>query len=711
MRILYMGLGDCLVGRHLPQSWPDRLMGDHVGRHEILTFGYGEDLDIELPLEAGFDAVLEQLPEGWVPDVCICVHVDYLQIPKGIEDAPFPTVAVTADWDYRLGVAKTMVEAFDLTVGLGDASCAALRDLGARHTIPNAYFGVPEKTLGLEEVPVDSHRPIDVLFTGTIDDNTHLDRSRWLHRLAQLSDKYNIHVTDGASAQSAYQKLLKRTKIVFTFHRRGELQLRFTDAVMQGAAVLDNGVETAKYFDKDSEFLYYDDDTLESVIEEHLAEPQKIHAKVEAARRTTREHFGSLKRMEGLFDEIEEFLSKNARGPRPAQVLSRGEKARRSAEQLYLSHFNCSMDSSNEYLELAMQDAAQADEGPRKLNDLAVIYSSAAIQRKREPEVETWKSQGSSYFEELTTRYPQYSMGWFNRGYAANAADRYEEARHCFTRAYELFASEDADFDPWAFYHHEQDREPQGFGTAHSEALLHYVRTGSDEQLRRILAAICAYFLAQTEFEEGAYFELYERIEIAAELAPWHGEIARAKAHSADVLGYVEEATEAYSQSVDLLPFATPWHLKAIDHYTRAGKLEQAKEALHAVLNVLRAKPGIRHLRESLRFLTTAMSHQIEGTLIVGDALSDRFAVEAIAELIGRRSPHYDPRVDARVAALLEVQGKNGQLAAWQRASEERMRESGLSASESQALITDYVARQSRTNASMRESISSAVRT
>lgn len=663
MRILYMGLGDTLIGRHLPQSWPDRLFGPKVGRHEVKTFGYAEDLDIQVAHDASFADVLAQLPPEWVPDVCVCTHVDFLVIPPGIEDAPFPTVAITADWDFRVGIARTMAEAFDLTIALSDDSCAAMRLLGARTTAPFAYFGVPEELLAGELEDIDRHRPIDVLFTGTIQDGTHLDRSQWLHRLAQLSSKYRIHVAEASAAQGSYHELLKRAKLVFTFHRRGEIQLRFTDAVTQGALVLDNGVQTAVHFDPEREYLHYDEQNFEALIERHLEDGALRRKKVEAARTKIAEQFGSVHRFELLFDQLEPLLGTTSFGARPAQSLPATEKARRTAEQHYANHFDCSMGPSDRYLPIALEALEHCEPGCRRQNDAAVIRYSLACHGSGQ--TANTLHDALRGFEDLVASSPDYTMAWFNTGYANWSDGDRRRAHVCFVKAYEMAQSPDVAFDAWALHNHEQHLGPQSFKKAYNDALLALIESGDERPVRHLIAATCAYYLSLYHHEEGRLLDAHQAIDSACKLDPKRGEFAKQAARSADILGKREDANQFYQKSVALLPMDFGNLLAAIDFHTRNGDLAIAKSLLHQSVQLIKSVKGSEHLKHELHFLAAAMSHIHLGTPVMQDLVSDRFANGAMAQLLTRGTDHLDPSVEARVHELLMMQGKTQAAADW----------------------------------------------
>lgn len=666
MQILYLAAGENSSSQNLPQAWPDRLFGGEqgreVGRHEVITFGYAPDVDIQIPLSAPFSEVLDQLPEGWVPDVCVCVHVDFLMIPPGIEDAPFPTVAVTADWDYRIGVIRSVVRAFDLVIGLGDASCRALQALGARRTLPFAYFGFPEPWMAEDPAPIDNDRPIDVLFTGTIADHTHRDRSQWLARLARLADRYHIHIDDSTQPHDAYIELLRRTRFVFTFHRRGELQLRFTDAVVEGACPLDNGVETARHFDPETEYALYDDDDFEAQVVRHLANEPLRRQKVAAARQKVLTRFGSVQRIAGLFDAIEQELPNLDRDARTARRVPDGEVNRRSAEILYLDHFDRWLGLRTDYLPTAIRLAERAEPGPRQRNDLAVILTSQSFQGAEPKEGE----RALLLFESLTRESPRYAMGWFNRAYALEVHQQAAEAATCYERAYELLMDPEAgDFDLDALYCREQDYQLQGFKKPLLDARLRIALGASDAQARQILAANCAYVVSRHRRREGRLHEALQMLDIAGQLDPANSAVARDAARLADLLGENAEAARHHRRLLDLHPLDILIRLNAASFFARQRQEADAIRIVQAAIPLVTAIKSNIPLSDQVQATADALSIGESGLQAIEDLPFDRFATEAIAELYGSMGARPDPRIVARVHELLVAQGKHDAAKQW----------------------------------------------
>jgi tetratricopeptide (TPR) repeat protein len=665
MRVLYQGIGDCQTGRHLPQSWPDRLFERRLGDHEVVTFGHAPDLDIVIPFGAPFAEVVRRLPDGWLPDVCICMHPDFLMIPHGIEEAPFPTVAVTADWDYRIGVARTMADTFDLVVALGDESCRAMEVLGARRTLPFHYFGFPEESIPAELTPISSDRAIDVLFTGTIADHTSPDRSRWLGRLAALSDRYQVYIDDARMSQTAYRDVLRQAKLVFTFHRRGELQLRFTDAVIEGACVLDNGVETARFFDPRTEYAAYDEATFEAVVEQHLADDWLRMRKVEAARRKVLGQFGSLRRLLDLFAAVERELPSLDPTRRVARSLPHGERCRRTAEHLYDNQYACSLGPRDEYLPAAVAFAAQATPGPRADNDRAVLLASQALQRVKPTMKCAEGERVLAAFEALTETHPRYAMGWFNRAYALRANDDHEAAAACFAQAYEILLDPTSDFDLWALYVREQDRQPQSFEKPILDARLALAGGASDESARRTLAGNCAFFIARQRRVEGRLHDALELLDAAATLDPVNTLFAKDAAHLADLLGECDLAERHYERALALRPLDVQCRLDAMSFCARTDRPHRALSILRETIGLSRAVKKHQRLHGDVQAMARTLQLGQGGLRALTGLPLDRFAADALAELCSSLGDPPDPRVLARVHELLHAQGKVEAAAEW----------------------------------------------
>ena len=701
MRVLYLAIGDAPASRFLPQSWPDRLFDRRVGEHEVVTFGYAPGVDIQLPVDATFDAVIEALPAGFCPDVCVCVHADHLLLPAGIERAPFPTVAVTADWDFRLATARSAAAMFDLIVTLGDASAAAVHALGAAETMPFAYFGVPAQDLAAAPAAIDNARPIDILFTGTINDHTHLDRSQWLHRLSRLADRYRVVIGQPGAAPGAYCALLRRSKLVFTFHRRGELQLRFTDAVTQGAAVLDNGLETARHFVAGREYVAYDAANFEHVVAEILADEPRRLAMVTAARERTRREFESVHRLALLLDAIAEHLARGRRGPRRATSWSTGEAALRMAEQFYTSHFDTCLPPGADFLGAARSHAARAEPGPRRGNDLAVIELAQALHDQDGGPESPAAQAALANLEQVVAAWPGFAAAHFNLAWArclgpAPAAERELLA------ARSALLDEGSDFDPWALLPRWHGSEYRALLRTYNDALHVAASTDDYAETRRVLAAECCIALVGAQRRQGKLVEACLSAAGAATLAPGRGDFARTAACLCDVLGLQDDAGRHYRRAVDLLPFDFDLRIDTMGFLARCGDRGAAQQLFADTVALCRACRQPDHTIELLRRRASAMTHALTSDSVRGEWLRDDFAIAALRVLYEAQGQHPDARLETRIGTLLRDLGKHDAAARWEL---ER-----LGAAPAQPIVT-VPARTPATNAAIRPRTSSALRT
>lgn len=667
MRVLYMGIGETPTSRALPQSWPDRFFGKEIGRHQVVTFGYAPGLDIQMEPGADFQAVLDALPPGFTPDVCVCTHVDYLLIPRGIEHAPFPTVAITADWDFRIGIARTVAETFDLTVTLGEESCQAMHALGARHTLPFAYFGVPEQEFEAPLAKADCERPIDVLFTGTINDYTHLDRSQWLARVAGLSNRFNVIIGQPDASPSAYRKLLQQSKLVFTFHRRGELQMRFTDAVTQGAAVLDNGRETARYFQAGTEYLHYDEANLEELIGHYVTDHAARSSVVDAARRRTIAEFGSVHRFEQLFDRLEVEVATRSFGPRTAQLRSESEQGARIAEQLFTSHYDTCMAADPRYLELAATLTRQSADSPRQRGNLAVILDAQASGDRVATRVGKRGTGAIEVLENLLADQPNYAIGHFQMGCVKRSHGELAQASQHFERAQDALQSKSADFDPWAIQPRRRDLQYRSLLKSYNDALFEACCSGDDTAPRQVLAAESAHARAGLCRLAGDLIDANAHATEARQLDPTRAEFSQHLASTADVLGFVDQAHASYESSIALAPFLIECRIEALQFWSRTGQHVRARQVLEETIALCRAVPQNDHMIERIRLLVGHLAAAVKGQPIKGELIRDHYCLASITELCEHLEHKYDDRLHRRIGELLRLSGKDQAADDWDR--------------------------------------------
>ncbi|MEZ0371177.1 MAG: glycosyltransferase [Candidatus Sericytochromatia bacterium] len=222
------------------------VIGRWLGHANILTFNAvrgqpgqerpGKLINADLHFDLASDSfadLLARLPRGWEPDLVIWYNLAIMGLPPGIEDCPYPTLAVVHDWPLNFQPTLDYVEAFDYVVADG-AFLDVLDRIGhPRYGWWPCYGHDPLHHFLIPAL----ERPYDVVFLGNMDYNTHRVRNPWLERLCRLGDRYTVLISDRYSGDD-YTRLYNQSKIAFNFEQRKVLNMRTYEAAACGALVM-----------------------------------------------------------------------------------------------------------------------------------------------------------------------------------------------------------------------------------------------------------------------------------------------------------------------------------------------------------------------------------------------------------------------------------------------------------------------------------------
>jgi tetratricopeptide (TPR) repeat protein len=260
-------------GRHLEE---ERAAG------RCLTFGPGgPGVDLTVGPAETWEAVAARLPEGWRPDFA-ALWPAYSTVPCGLWYAPVPLVALACDWNlhwhsYRLRLPTCELILTDLE------GVERLAREGLTQARPANLYGCPRRYV--EEPWPDGPRDIDVLFVGNLNAAVQRERTAWLGRVAQLSERWNVAILTRVYGED-YRRLLGRARVVFNRSIRGECNMRAFEAAAAGALLFqeDGNRETPLYFRDRQECVYYTADNLEPLLEYYLAHEDERRALADQAR-------------------------------------------------------------------------------------------------------------------------------------------------------------------------------------------------------------------------------------------------------------------------------------------------------------------------------------------------------------------------------------------------------------------------------------------
>lgn len=616
MKILFYGVGEFSLKHAFPTHFPETILKRKDFPHEVLTFGYHDGVDFRLRPEDEFCRILQELPVNWRPDFAVLYNADTNLLPKGIEKAPFPVVYVAFDWDYSIHTARTIAESVDLVVVRGDTAQKAMRALGAADVRVHYDQGIdigdiPETTRKINK------RTYDIFYSTFIDDLKHPDRSAWIVKLSELSDRYKVCVAPHLPNYRQYLNLLQDSKLVFSHNRMGEMSIRVVEAASQGAVALDPGSEVGKYFEADAEYLPITPDGLSEVVDHHLNEPEALHRISSAARSRVVSEFGGEQRLLGFLKVLQNRCPGKT-GARVFPTLSDAERCIRRGEVFYFAFFRKPpLGHDRSYVDLLrlsideFEKAVRMEPSPRALTDLALAESSWDFVSSSLNAMDTQGGRSCSLLGQAIDSEPGYVMAHFNLGLIHFRLGQHDEALGMFKKTLCLLDKAGSIVDPWCLYSLETEWQPERFFSLDrmlNMNLLLWVGGNAEraeQGIRNLYKAATLYYIATLELEGGRCYHALEALRTAYRMEPASALVARRAAFWAAVLGFEDESLGMYETAVGLAPLNIDLrmeYLKVLYLYERDCELV---DKLNATLKIVKT---VRHLGEKIGSLQTLLS-------------------------------------------------------------------------------------------------------
>ncbi len=236
---------------------------------DVLAFGngYAQVLYTE---GMTWEELLAQCPPGWKPDVYVHWSPEYNLTPPGLENAECYTIGVFGDWNLGGLALRNAGDVFDLLVA-DKEGCKALNAAGFTNTMSALLWGYDPAIHRKLPDFTPEQKDIDLLMIGNFNHAVQSERSRWLARVAKLSQKYHVVLTSGVIGD-AYTEAMNRAKIVFNRSVAGGVNMRVYETLACNSLLLyERGnpeIETL-FTDKEHLVLYGEDD-FEAIVDHYL---------------------------------------------------------------------------------------------------------------------------------------------------------------------------------------------------------------------------------------------------------------------------------------------------------------------------------------------------------------------------------------------------------------------------------------------------------
>ncbi len=281
MRVL---IGHTNLIPELQQRLP--LPGRTPHQDDILAFGNGHQ-QVAYELGMTWPELLAQCPRGWQPDAYLHWSLEYNPVPEGLETADCFTVGIVGDWNLGGQAFQQMGGVFDLLLA-DKAGGERLRRAGYENV---AYARLWAYDPAVHRRMEGVERDLDIVMVGSFNHDVQQERARWLGRLAKLSRKYKICMTQGVYGEE-YTRLLNRAKIVFNRSIGGGINMRAYEAPACGALLFyeRENPEIREVFADRQECVLYGEDDLEDLLDYYLRHEEERARIAEAGHQKVAAH-------------------------------------------------------------------------------------------------------------------------------------------------------------------------------------------------------------------------------------------------------------------------------------------------------------------------------------------------------------------------------------------------------------------------------------
>ena len=244
------------IGPEIIQAWNLQGMREPVRSHDLPC---GARVDLE--------KVVRALPGSWQPDLMLWVESVKGYQPMNVPRLDCPTAAYVIDSHINLPEHLEWVTRFDWVFAAQRAYLDAFRAAGCSrvHWLPLACDASIHGKVTLPK----RH---DLGFVGSLTPE-HAQRQR---RLARLAERFDVHVERSFLRDMA--RTFAASRIVFNDAIKDDLNMRVFEALASGSMLLTDrapGSGLDEMFVDRQHLVYYDDATLEALVEYYLAHPNE----------------------------------------------------------------------------------------------------------------------------------------------------------------------------------------------------------------------------------------------------------------------------------------------------------------------------------------------------------------------------------------------------------------------------------------------------
>jgi len=533
---------------------------------------------------------------GGPPELMLVWEPGYQALPQGIEEAPFPVVALLSDWNLVLRPQVGMLGAFDY-IFTDRPGVEVVKRLGYDRVDYWPMWGHDPRCYRL--MP-DCERTWDVTMIGNLNHDVQRERARWLYRLARLGDRWRIRIAGGVFGDD-YIRMLNQSKITFNRSIRREFNMRCYEAAACGSLVFydEENEEVRDYFEDRVHCVLYNDRNFEELIAHYLTHDDEREAIVRAACQRVQQ-ISMPRALARLLRRVEELgLLRDDRPPRPYLQLPLVERRKRHARQVFRTMTPGNLALAANWIGEALRHSPT---NASLLNDYAVVaaYLAEAHGSDFVQSTRAWKVAIEAAKRAIAAR-PDSALAQINLGRIYRRQARLAEAQTHFLAALRILDEGDAGADDLLELHFPFEHDQ--FRTQYES--LYACFAGDEESLR--LARRCLLIhqagMAQGELAEAAGDAKVAAwaYQLAAVARPDLGRARAALARCLVALGQIADAVEQLEQALQSDPFLSNEWFTYADLLIAQGRYSEARAFLEERLTVIASVPALAHLEQPAR--------------------------------------------------------------------------------------------------------------
>jgi tetratricopeptide (TPR) repeat protein len=552
--------------------------------------------------DIGFDLCSDTIHDiaarirGGPPDLMLIWEPGWLALPRAIEEAPFPVVALLSDWNLTIRPQAGMLEALDY-IFTDRPGVEVIKRLGYERVEYWPMWGHDPRRFYL--IP-DAKKIWDVSMVGNLSHEVQRERARWLYRLAKLGDRWRIRVADGVYGED-YVLMLNQSKITFNRSIRREFNMRCYEAAACGSLLFydEENEEVRDYFEDRVHCVFYNESNFEELLKYYLTRDEEREAIVAAAHKRA----GGIAQPQALLNLLNRIneigLLDGNRPPRPFASLPLAERRKRHARQIFHTMTQGSLSLSTNWVSEALRGAP---DDSSLLNDYTVVAAYLA-ESQREDFIQGYEAERAAVKmgERAVKANPNSALPHINLGEIHKRQRHLEKAQECFLEALRILQEGDSGANDLLELHFPFEYDQ--FRTQYET--LYAVFAGDDEHTRLARRCLLIYQagmgLGEIAEAQGGFKEAGQAYQTAALARPDLGKARAALARCLMKLGQIDDSLEQLEIAFTTDPFLTSEWFAYADMLIDQGKHEQARSFLEERLTVIRSIPSLAYLEKPLQ--------------------------------------------------------------------------------------------------------------